>query len=695
MNYHKKAAAFTAGLLICLTSAAPVSNIHAETENYDDEIMPINLEKDTEESINEAVLYNNTKNTDNISGDFSYIIDDDKNIHITGCSSTDTEITIPDTIDGLKVTELDSNSFLESPAEKINIPATVEYISAENPFASCLNMKEFSVDENNEYYCSVDGVLFTKDMKKLIFYPPKKDGTSYTVPESVEEIGIAAISETGLTEIKVPDSVNKIGRHAFSFNSELKKIDISQTSVKIINPMTFINCTSLDEVLLPETLTEIGLASFMGCEKLTEITLPSQLESIGQSAFMGTAIEKIRIPEYVNYIGYCAFGYDMDEKPNSDFVIIGKADSAAQTYATDVDEEYGIENNFTFITTEAVDAEEEYLALNPITSGDYEYAIIDGEACIAFCSSMNETIDVPDEIDGYKVTSIYKNAFYTCEAKKIILPETVKSIGENVFSSFVESITIPGNCASIDGTEPFLNCSALKEINVTEGSDGTFSSENGVLYNKDKTILLEYPIQKNDKSFTVPKSVNEIGLSAFCYNEHLEDIDLSNTETIGNYAFEACPNIKSIKFSDNLKVVGEHAFIGNTSLMSVRLPENIEIIGDYAFGYQYDAELAKNIADAQSNGLTNEYSETPLPFSVIEGFKIYAEENSLAWQYAQACNIEVVTNTTAIGEKNVDKTFLAVTGGAVGTVILAIIGIFTGISIKNKKKNKINKEKKT
>ncbi|MDE7104964.1 MAG: leucine-rich repeat domain-containing protein [Ruminococcus sp.] len=676
MNYHKKAVAFTSGLLICLTSATPLLSTYAETENYDDEIMPINIEADTTIT----------------SGDFSYIIDDDNNAHITGCSSTNTEITIPNTIDGLTVTELESNAFLESQAEKINIPATIEYISSENPFASCLNMKEFSVDESNEYYCSSDGILFTKDMKKLIFYPPQKEGTSYNIPDSVEEIGIAAFSESGLTEIKVPDSVNKIGRHAFSFNETLIKIDLSQTSVKIIDLMTFINCTSLNEVLLPETLTNIELASFMGCEKLSEITLPSQLTSIGQSSFMGTAIEKIRIPENVTYIGYCAFGYDMEEKPNSNLVIIGKANSIAQNYATDTDDEYGIQNNFTFITAEAYDAEEEYLALNPITSGDYEYAIIDGEACIAFCTSINDTVNVPDDIDGYKVTSIYRNAFYACEAKNIILPETVKSIGENAFSSVVESITIPGGCTTIDGDEPFLNCSSLKEINVTENGDGTFSSESGVLYNKDKTILLAYPVQKSDKSFTVPKSVTEIGLSSFCYNEYLEDIDLSNTKIIGNYAFEACPNIKSVKFSDNLNFVGNHAFIGNTSLMSVRLPENIETIGDYAFGYQYDAELAQNIADAQNSGLTDENTETPLPFSVIDGFKIYTEEDSLAWQYCQACNIEAVSNTTSIGGKNVDNNFIAVIGGTVGVVILAIIAVFTGRSIKNKKKT--NKEKK-
>nr|MDE5854925.1 hypothetical protein [Ruminococcus sp.] len=81
MNYHKKAVAFTSGLLICLTSATPLLSTYAETENYDDEIMPINIEADTTIT----------------SGDFSYIIDDDNNAHITGCSSTNTEITIPNT----------------------------------------------------------------------------------------------------------------------------------------------------------------------------------------------------------------------------------------------------------------------------------------------------------------------------------------------------------------------------------------------------------------------------------------------------------------------------------------------------------------------------------------------------------------------------------------------------------------------
>lgn len=676
MNYHKKTAAFTAALLICLSSAATLLNTYAETENYDDEIMPINLDESSEIT----------------SGSFSYIVDEDGNAHITSCTSEDTEITIPDTIDGITVTELESGSFPQLQAEKINIPATIEYISAENPFASCLNIREFSVDENNKYYCSADGVLFTKDMKKLVFYPSQKDGDSYTVPDGVEEIGIAAFSESTLNEINLPDSVNKIGRHAFSFNTELEKIDLSKTSVETIDVMTFVNCTSLNEVLFSESTTNIGMAAFMGCEKISEITLPPQLTSIGQSSFMGTAIKKIRIPENVSYIGYCAFGYDMEENPDSSLVIIGKADSAAQVYATDTDEEYGIENNFTFITTENADAEEEYLALNPVTSGDYEYAVIDGEACITFCFSMDNTVNVPDEIDGYKVTSIYRNAFYSCEAKSIILPETVKTIGKSVFSSVVESITISGNCETIEDSEPFLNCSALKEINVTEGGNGNFSSENGVFYNKDKSILIAYPVKKSDKSFTVPKGVAEIGLSAFCYNECLEEVDLSDVETIGHYAFEACPNIKSVKFSDKLNFVGNHSFIGNTSLMSVRLPENIETIGDYAFGYQYDASLAQNIADAQSSGLTDENTDTPLPFSVIDGFKIYAEEDSLAWQYCQACGIEAVTNTVSVGSKNIDKNFLAVIGGAAGVVILAVIGIITGRSIKNKKKN--NKEKK-
>lgn len=658
MNYHKKTVAFITSLLICM-SVAPIFS-HAENEdsaNHDDEIMLINLDDETKES-----------------GDFSYSVDDDGNAHIESCLSDEDEITVPEEIDGIKVTEIESGAFMKGTYKKITIPASVEYISAENPFAPCVQLTEIAVDKDNKNYCSVDGILFTKDMTKLICYPAQKSGTSYTIPDGVEKIGIAAFYETKMKEVTLPDSLNEISRHAFNSMANLEKVDMSGTSVHVIDAMTFAECVSLNEVIFSESTMEIGLASFYGCNSLMEVTLPPMLTTVGQSAFMGTGLTKIRIPDSVTDIGYSAFGYDTDEKADPDFIIIGSYTSGAYTYATDSDSDYDYVNNFKFVTTEEADAEEEYQAMNPIASGDYEYSIMDGEACILLCESTDETITVPDEIDGYKVTSIYKYAFIDTTAKNIIFPETVKTIGANMFSEYVESITIPSGCTAIEGDEPFMSCTSLREIIVTEGGDGEYSSIDGVLYNKDKTVLIAYPVQKSDTEFKVPSSVTDIAISAFYYNAFLESADLSGVKNIGSCAFEGCVSLKSVIFSDDLDAVGNGVFIDNPLLMSVRLPSSLEIIGEYAFGYYYDASIA---------------DEEMLPYSVVDGFKIYAEEDSLAWEYAQACGIEVVTNTVGIGKKNVDKNFLYVIGGSVGAVILAVAGVSIGKSIKRKKGRKV------
>lgn len=668
MNYHKKSVAFIISLLMCM-SVTPLFS-HADNEenaNHDDEIMLINLDDETESSIIKK------------SGDFSYSVDDDGNAHIESCLSNEDEITVPDEIDGVKVTEIESNAFMRGTYKKITIPASIEYISAENPFAPCIQLTEITVDKDNKNYCSVDGVIFTKDMKKLVCYPAEKSGTSYTIPDGIEKIGIAAFYETELKEIILPDSLNEMGRHAFSYIANLEKIDMSRTSVEVIDSMTFAECGALNEVVFSESTLKIGLASFLGCSNLKEVTLPSALTSIEQSAFMGTGLTQIRIPDSVTNIGYSAFGYDKDEKADPDFVIIGSVGSAAHKYSTDTDTDYNYANNFKFKTTETADAEEEYKAMNPVASGDYEYGVVDGEACILICTSTDETVNVPEEIDGYKVTSIFKRAFLDIEAKNIILPDTVKTIGEDVFSEYVESITISSNCTVIEGDEPFISCDSLKEIIVAEGGDGEYSSLDGVLYNKDKTILIAYPQKKSDTEFKVSSSVTEIAMSAFYYNASIESVDLSGVKEIGSCAFEGCTALKSVTFSDELNAVGTGAFMDNLSLMSVRLPSNLEIIGEYAFGYYYDASLAYQQTDS---------SEEVIPFAVTDGFKIYAEKDSLAWEYAQACGIEVVTNTVEIGEKNVDKNFLYVIGGSIGAVALAVAGVSAGKSIKKKKGKK-------
>ena len=658
MEHFKRSAAFILGLLLCFgNAAAPAASVYAT----DDEITL---------AAEEGVLAD---------GDFSYTVDSDGNAVITGCTSAESEITVPDTLGGCPVTEIADTAFLENKAETINIPSGIIYISASNPFASCLELKAINVSEDNAEYCSVDGVLYSADMKKLIHYPANKEGASFTVPDGVEEIGIAALSENKLKAIALPDSLTTVGRHAFSFCEQLTAIDMSNTSIEYLDIMTFMSCSSLSSVKFSESTFEIGLAAFYGCTSLAEVTLPEYLAVVGQSAFMGTAMKEIRVPDSVVSIGYSAFGYDLNENADDSFVVIGSVGSAAYKYCTDTDKDYGYANNFIFKSADTADAEAEYNALNTVAAGDYEYAIIDGEACITICVSMDKEIIVPEEIDGYKVTSIYTGAFLNSEATKIVLPETIKTIGEAAFSSALESLTIPGGCEGIEGSEPFLDCISLKEFIVTEG-DGAYSSENGVLYDRDKKTVLAYPIDKEDKTYTAPDSVEEVAMSAFCGNLHLEKVVLTNVEAIGNYAFENCAELNKVKFSKKLTSVGVDAFLECNNLKSVRLYDKLEYIGDYAFGFAYDSVLAAEIEQGVVDATD--------PFSVISDFKIYTTEDSLAYKYAQACGITVVTGTVEIAGNNVNKGFLYVLTGIASAAVLAVIGVITGKNLSKKKTTK-------
>ncbi|MDE5764983.1 MAG: leucine-rich repeat domain-containing protein [Ruminococcus sp.] len=668
----------TAVLAVCTLFVSGISSMPAVYTNAEDE--------DT--GFSETITDSGTI----VSGDWTYYADDDGNAHITACTSQEQEIFVPAEIDGFPVTEIEKDTFMSLPAVKINLPDSIVYISAENPFAPCENLTEITVDSANENYTSEDGVLFTKDMKTLMCYPTAKSGTSFTIPDGVETLGIAAVYGTELQEIILPDSLKTMNRHCLSYNEKLEKIDMSSTAVEEIGIMALVNCTTLKEVSFSESTFSIGLAAFMSCKSLEAVELPPYLTEIGQGAFQDTALTKVKIPSGVESIGYCAFGYDEDENAVEGFLIIGDANSAAQIYATDTDADYDYANNFTFMTTETAERAEKYDALNIQRSGNFEYTVIDGEACITGCNSIDSVVNVPEEIDGYSVTSLYDEAFSNCSSPEIILPDTILKIGENAFPATVESITISGNCKEIAGDEPFLFCTSLKEINTGEG-DGEYSSLDGVLYNKDMSLLITYPMMKEDTEFTAPDSCKEIAVSGFCYNQFVEKVNLPAVETINHYAFEGCPKISSVKLSDNIKFVGVNAFLGCTSLSGIRIPDGIETIGDYAFGYDYDEELA---ADIQAN--MEQYAQSGatniMPYSVVDGYKIYADEDTLGYKYAVACGIEVVSGTVAIGSKNVDKIFIYVISGAVALLILIVSGIFIGKSASRKKKEKKSAQRK-
>lgn len=728
MFYRKKITAFVASLLICASTA--VSPVYTFAENETDDIF---LSEETTDAAEQDTY---------TSGDYTYsLTHDGTGVCIEGCKSTAESLVIPDTLDGKPVAELGpfafGNDHENNPYVSISLPASLNYISDRNPFMYCTNLKEITVAEGSKDFCAENGILYSKSKDKLVHYPCCKTDESLAIPEGVKTLGTASIYNTRLQNIKFPSSLEEIGVFALGDTVRLQNIDLSGTKVDLLDTYAFSGCYCLEDVKLPDTLTNIGGGAFANCKALKKITFPDSLTTIGQYAFMDTGLTYAIIPDSVTSIGYCAFGYYTDKEgavvANDQFDIVGSPSSAAMMYANDSDSDYEYQNNFDFITPEQYAEQQDLLDLEKIKSGDYEYAVTTDGVVLTLCSSEADRIEVPDTIDGQTISKIYPACFSTCTASEIILPDSikelremafyncvnlksvtipasVKTIGNNVFDSCtsletveicgaetmgeqvfcncdaLKKVTIAGCLKEWNDEEPFILCKALEEINIGEG-DGEFSSKDGILYNKDKSTLKAYPANKAEKSFKAPASVTTIAQSAFANAQNLETVELPNVKVIKSYAFEECSALKKVKLSKDLTEIGSDAFYDCMSLKSLRVPKSLTTIGTCAFGFYHNES-----ASADTSAATEEGAEaTDL---VVDGFKLYAPKDSTAYKFAKNSGIEVVANTIEIFGKNMDIRFLAVLGGIIAAAIIAVIGFATGKSIKKKKEEKALAERK-
>lgn len=712
---NKKTAAFLMSLLICASSAfAAAPAVFAAID--DDESVSIESpdsdEDDDEEEESEEKFW----------GNFAYTVTEENTVSISYYKGEDKEITIPEEIDGMQVCEIAGKAFVQNHwVEKITIPKTITYISTSNPFIAADMLREIIVDSENENYISEDGILYSKDKTELIAYPIGRDGSSFTVPEGVTKLGASAFAcSKKLSDFKLPSSLKETNHHTFSMCYELESIDLSTTSLETIGIMDFYDCSKLKDVKFPKTLTKIDGAAFASCVSLENIELPDGLTSVGQNAFADTAMMKVVVPESVYEIGYCAFGYSKNLTPVSGFVIVGVSGSWAQRYASDYDSEYDYKNEFEFRTLEQEEEYKEFEKLGVVTEGNFAYAIIDGNASIVRYLGTEDNIVIPSVLGEAQVTSLYKSAFSGCTAVSITVPESITQIGEKAFAGCsnlvelnlkqnvesigaeafcdcisVEKITIGGACREI-GESAFYGCLSLTEIAIGEGEGGDLSSKDGVLYNKDGSVLIAYPAGKADSKFTVPKGVREIRQFAFVLAVNLKEVTLTDVETLGACAFENCDSLSRVKLSKNLGSVGNYAFYGCTKLEGIRLYDNISEIGNMAFGFKYNENYETEIEE-YVEAIENEDTDAKEPEedAPIEGFKIYAsKDNTLAADYCTHYGIELVTGTVSLFGLNIDNALFYGILGVLGAVILAFIGIITGKSIKKKKASGSSSDKK-
>ena len=331
--------------------------------------------------------------------------------------------------------------------------------------------------------------------------------------------------------------------------TSLKEVII--TGSEHITKGAFVNCNNLTSVTIPNSVTSIGQEAFAGCCSLTSITIPNSVTSIGQKAFEGCrGLASVNFGNSVSSIGYGAFsdctGLTTVAIPNS----VTSIGSSAFSYCSGLTL-VTISNSMTSISSNAFNG----------------------------CSSLT-SITIPES-----VTSIGDQAFHNCSGlTEVIIGNSVTSIGERVFygCNGLTSVTIPNLVTSISSTA-FYGCGGLTEINV-ESSNMAYTSENGILFNKDKTAIVCYPANKSEATYIIPSSVANISDYAFCHCGNLTSVTIPNSVTsIESSAFEECTSLSTVTIPNSVTSIESSAFEECTSLSTVTISNSVTSIGEGAF----------------------------------------------------------------------------------------------------------------
>ena len=417
---------------------------------------------------------------------------------------------------------------------------------------------------------------------------------------------------------------------SYSFDSSTGSLTISgtgdMTNYTYDSKSLFYNNTNIKSVVIEKGITSIGDYAFYKCVSLTNVTITDSVRNIGYSAFCNcTSLTSVTVPDSVTSIGDYAF--------------------------------YGC------------------TSLTSVTIPDSVTDI--GDSAFYNCKSLTN-VTIPNSI-----TMIGSDAFCRCSSlENITIPDSVTSICNHAVyeCTSLTSITIPNSVTSI-GSSIFYNCTSLTSIEVS-GNNKNYSSLDGVLFNKNKTELITYPLGKTDSEYAIPNSVTSIGRYAFdgctsltsvtipdsvasigegAFNgcKSLANVTIGNNDSaekrsteIGNSAFSECTSLSSVTIGNNVTSIGVAAFSDCSSLTSVTIPNSVTSIGSNAFyntPYYNDKSNWNNGVLYLSNCLidTNYNFDSTTDYIIKDGTRIIA---SSAFENCKSLtSVTIPDGVTSIG----------------------------------------------
>ena len=341
-------------------------------------------------------------------------------------------------------------------------------------------------------------------------FKEEKHIKSVIIPTTVESIGMEAFASCdSLTSIRIPGSVKQIGYASFYNCSSLKTVTIRE-GVKSINGSAFHQCDALTKITIPDSVSFIGSEAFESCDKLEEVTLNGNIETC---AFCSChSLKKVTVKDGCTSIGNEAFK---------------ECWSLASVNLSDNIEKIGYS---CFLNCERLDNVVLPKNLTSLQSSAFRD-----------CTSL-KSITLND-----KITGIPAYCFYNTKITKIVLPNSVRSIGDSAFANTpLININIPSNLTNIGGSA-FANCQGLK-------------------------------------SFYLNDRINYIGMSAFSNCQNLSFVRLPpQLFRINDFLFDGCTNLEVVQTGSGLGEIGSYAFRNCTSLKKLETGKNVYAINDTAF----------------------------------------------------------------------------------------------------------------
>jgi len=410
--------------------------------------------------------------------------------------------------------------------------------------------------------------------------------TSVTIPNSVTTIEESAFQECfGLTSVIIPNSVTTIGKSAFQGCYGLTSVTISN-SVETIENTAFVGCSGLTSITIPNSVTTIKTGAFNGCSGLTSVIIPNSVKTIENGVFCGTSLKDVTVewsmPLSVPASLFC--------NVNTFATLHVPAGSKALYQSADVWKDFGmiVEDvmlpceiqswNLTSTMTAVLDCAG-VLTISTTQAGGEAMPDYSNLASVTWYSVQNLISDV---IIGENVTTIGNYAFANCgNLTSVTIPNSVTFLGDFAFANCdnLPSLTIPSSVTRIGYGSLMLKTLAF----IVDPDNATFSSLNGVLFDKNQTMLLVYPKGKTG-NYDIPETVTSTDDWAFYNCTGLTSISIPNSlTTFGLATFQGCTGLTSVTIPESVTTIGQQVFAYCSNLMSVTIPESVTSIGYAAF----------------------------------------------------------------------------------------------------------------